>query len=203
MTSYADHFTLLASAPTIVEAEERANQLCTVLVRWADGKQLAIVPQKSSVTLFTSDTHPQVRIGITVAPLNRTPKILGVMLDTLFTFGPHACDCVKRVLRALNVMKALAGSSRGFKTETSVATYKAIVRPILNYAAPICFTQISSTHLDKLEVIQNKALRIATGCHQKSAASHLRAETGVLPLRGQLCSQQFYASALQPYTPVI
>ena len=53
--SYADDFTLQASAPSILEVEVRANQLCSSLVRWADGKQLAIVPQKSSVTLFTSE----------------------------------------------------------------------------------------------------------------------------------------------------
>ena len=97
-------------------------------------------------------------------------------------------------------MKALAGSIWGTTTETLVATYKAIVRPILNYAAPIWFTQVSSTHPNKHEVFQNEALRIATGCHQKAAESHLRAETGVLPLRAhlELCSQQFYARALQP-----
>ena len=61
-----------------------------------------------------------------------------------------------------------------------MATYKAIVRPILNYAAPIWFTQVPSSHLDKLEVIQNKILR-----------AHL-----------ELCSQQLlYASALQPLHP--
>ena len=54
MTSYADDFTLLPSAPSIVEAEARANQPCSSLVRWAEGKQLAIAPLKSSVTLFTS-----------------------------------------------------------------------------------------------------------------------------------------------------
>ena len=146
--------------------------------------------------MFTSDTHqsrlhPQLQIGDAVAPLNRTPKILGVTLDTHFTFGPHSRDWFERASRALNAMKALAGSSWGFTTETLVATYKAIVHPMLNYAAPIWFTQISSTHLDKLEVIQNKALRIATGFRQKAAASHLRAETGVLPLRAhlELCCQ--------------
>ena len=94
-----------ASAPSIVRAEARVNQLCSFLVRWADGKQLAIAPQKSSVTLFTSDTHqsrlhPQVQIGDPVAPLNRTPKILSVTLDAQFTFGPHARDCVERASRA-------------------------------------------------------------------------------------------------------
>ena len=143
------------------------------------------------------------RIGDAVAPLNRTPKILGVTLDTHFTFAPHAHDCVERASRALKVMKATAGSNWGFTTETLVATYKAIVRLILNYAAPIWFTQVPSSHLDKIEVIQNKVLRIATGYHQKVVVSHLRAETGVLPLRAHLglCSQQFYASALQPLHP--
>ena len=157
----------------IIEVEARSNQLWSALVKWADGKQLTIAPQKSSVKLFTSDTHqsrihPQVRIGDVVAPLNRTPKILGVTMNTHFTFCPRARDCVER--------------------------------PILNYWASIWFTQVSSTHLDKLEVIQNKALRIATGCYQKAAVSHLIAETGVLPLRAhlELSSQQFYASVLQP-----
>ena len=176
MTSYANDFTL-----HILEAEARANQLCCTLVRWADGKQLAIAPQKSSVILFTSDTHqsrlhPQVRIGDAVAPLNRTPKIQGVTLDTLFTFSPHARDCVERASRALNVMNALAGSNLCFTTETLVATYKANVRLMLNYDARIRFTQVSSSHLGKPVVIQNKALRIVTACHQKAAASHIRAE---------------------------
>ena len=124
-------------------------------------------------------------------------------LDTHFTFGPHACDCVERASRALNVMKALAGSSWGFTTETLVATYKAIVHPILHYTSPIWFTQVSSTHVDKFEVIQNKALRIATICHQKDEASHLRADIGVLPMRVhlELCSQQLYACAFQPLHP--
>ena len=143
--------------------------------------------------------HPQVRIG----DFNRTPKILGVTLDTHFTFGPHSRDCVELASRALNFMKVLAGSSLGFMTETLVASSKVIVRPIFNYAAPIWFTQVSSSHLDKLEVIQNKLLRIAIGCHQKAAASHLRAETGVVSLRAhlELCCQQFYSNVLQPLHP--
>ena len=67
---------------------------------------------------YQSRLHPQMRISDVVAPLNRTPKILDVTLDTHFTFGPHARNCVERALWALNVMKALAGSSWGFTTES-------------------------------------------------------------------------------------
>ena len=121
--SYADDFTLLASAPSIVETEARVNQLCSSHVRWADGKQLVIAPQKSSVTLFTSDTHQS-------------------RLHSQVRISPHAGVCVERASRAHSVMKALkkplkAGLYLGFTTETLVATYNVIVRPMLNYDAPI------------------------------------------------------------------
>ena len=60
--------------------------------------------------------------------------------------------------------------SWGLTTESLVA----FVRPILIYAAPIWFTQVFSIHLDKLQVIQSKGLRITTGGHQKAAVSHPR-----------------------------
>ena len=78
-------------------------------------------------------------------------------------------------------MKAVTELNWGFTTETLVATYKAIVRPILDHADSIWFTQVLPSHLFKLEVIQNKALRIATFCHQKAAVSYLRSENRVLP----------------------
>ena len=208
MTSYADDFTLLASASSIVEAEARENQLCSTLERWANGKQLVIASQKSSETLFTSDSpqsklHPQVRIVDGVAPLNRTLNILGVTLDTHFTFGPHTRDCVEWASRALNVMKAIAKSNSGFTTEPLITTCKAIVRLYPQLCSPHLVHPSVFNDLDKLEVIQNKSLRISTDCHQKTAASNFRVKTEVLSLRPHidLCSHQFYVCALQPIHP--
>ena len=64
----------------------------------------------------------------------------------------------------------------------------------------IWFTQVGSSHQDKLMVPHNKAVRITTGCHLKIAVSHLRAKTGVLILRAhlELSSQQLYGNALKP-----
>ena len=138
-------------------------------------------------------------------PLNRTPKILGVTLDTHFTFSLLARDCVES-LEDPQRHETLAGSNWGFTTWILVASYKTYVRPILNYATSIWFTLVSSMHLDKLDVIHNKALMIVSGCHLKAATSHFRVETGVLPLRVhlELCSQQFHASAppSNQWTPV-
>ena len=119
-----------------------ANQLCSSVVRWASNwPLLSRNPTWVCMTLFTSDTHQsrlhlQVRIGEAVVLLIRTPKILGVTLDTHFTFGPQARDCVKRVLRALNLMKALAGLSWGFTSEILVVTLRPLCAPSSNTTLP-------------------------------------------------------------------
>ena len=118
------------------------NQLCSSLVRWADGKQLAIATQKSGVTLFTSDTHLsdssfKCESVTGWPPWNRTPKILGVTLNTHFTFAPHARDCVEQASRALNVIKALAESNMGITTETFWPLTRPSCETILNYVASI------------------------------------------------------------------
>ena len=75
-------------------------------------------------------------------------------------------------------MKTLAGSNWGFTDETSV-----LITPGRTWG--------------------DRDRKIANGCHQKAAVSHLRAETGVLPQRAhlELFSQHIYASDLYTQSP--
>ena len=118
---------LLASAPSIGEAETRANRLCYSLARWAEGKQQAIAPQKSSVTLFTSDTHQfwlhqyksETRWPRWIEPI-KSGRHVGHTLH-LWPSSPRLCQAS---CEGFLLMKALAGPSWWFTTETLVANYK-------------------------------------------------------------------------------
>ena len=85
--------------------------------------------------------------------------------------------------RAVNAMKALAGTDWGQNTETLLVTFKALVRPRLEYAAPVWSTVASETSVKRLQTIQNAALRVATGNHLMASQSHLHEETQVLPVK--------------------
>ena len=61
------------------------NQLCCTLMKWADEKQLAIAPQKSSLTLFTKDTQP------VPAPALRGPTPFEDMIFYLWTDSNEIC----------------------------------------------------------------------------------------------------------------
>ena len=59
------------------------------------------------------------------------------------------------------------------------------------------------TNIAKLQVVQNRCLRIATGSHMASSIDHLHSEAGVLPVQDHLdmlCAQ-FLVSAMRPIHP--
>ena len=58
-----------------------------------------------------------------------------------------------------------------------MATYKAVMRPALEYASSVWSPIASSTSINKLQVMQNAALRTATGCTQDTNIQHLHDET--------------------------
>ena len=67
-----------------------------------------------------------------------------------------------------------------------MATNKAVKRPALEYASSIWSPTTSSTIMNKLQVMQNAALRTATGCTQDTNIQHLHDETLTLPIHEHL-----------------
>ena len=63
-----------------------------------------------------------------------------------------------------------------------MATYEAVMRPALEYAYSIWEHLSSSTSINKLQVMQNAALRSVTGCTQDTNIQHLHDETLILPI---------------------
>ena len=63
-----------------------------------------------------------------------------------------------------------------------MATYKAVMRPALEYASYVWSPIASSTSINKLQVMQSAVLRTATGCTQDTNIQQLHDETVTLPI---------------------
>ena len=86
--------------------------------------------------------------------------------------------------------KTLTATGWGKQKETLMATYK-VMRPALEYTSSVWSPITSSTSINKLQVMQNAALRTATGCTQDTNIQHLYDETLTLPIHEHL---QLHAS---------
>ena len=188
---YANDITVWASGVEISELEHKVNTYLTEMSRFLRESSLLISAPKSSVTLFTPDpaqanTHPKIKIADSEIPLVRSPKLLGVYLDTFFSFNKHCVQVANRVSKRNNVLKALAGTNWGQQNETLLMTYKALGRLITNYAAPVWSINASETNIGKIQRAQNEALRIITGSHKMSSIDHIHSETKMLQVEDHL-----------------
>ena len=78
-----------------------------------------------------------------------------------------------------------------------------LIRSLFMYASPIWLLNTSPSLIQKLQIIQNSALRIAIGCLKMASIDHLHEETEMLPVQDHLsliCSQ-YLDRALQLTNP--
>ena len=91
---YADDITVWASGVKLTQLEHKINDNLTEMSRFLRDNSLFISAAKSTVTLFAPDpkqanTHPMIKISDAELPLVRNLKLLGVYLDTFFSFITH------------------------------------------------------------------------------------------------------------------
>jgi len=208
VVQYADDISVYASGTALDTLCQSINIYIDKLVDFLAERDLIVSPEKSTVTFFTPDTkeaniNPRIIIKGEPVRLDKTPKLLGVTFDTMYTFSKHIKESIKKAKTKLNIIKSLAGTTWGQDQETLIITYKSVCRSALEYAAPIWAPAISDTNWSKLQSIQNQALRVATGCLAMSGIDHLHQETKVLPLRihSNMITKQLMASFFLPAHP--
>ena len=161
---YADDITVWASGSKIPQLESMINSYMRDVRIYLNDNSLLISARKSTVTLFTPDkhqfqTHPDITLENTQLSLERSPKILGVIMDPSLSFHKHCNYVSDRIDKRNNMLKALTGSSWGQEKETLMLTYNALGKSIASYAAPVWSTNARDSSFKKIQTAQNAALR--------------------------------------------
>jgi hypothetical protein len=121
----------------------------------------------------------------------------------MFSFKDHVAAIAAKATQRINILKAVCGSSWGHDKETLMITYKALVDSVFSYAAAVWFPNCKPSNVEKLQFIQNSAMRLVTGCHKASSIDHLLMETKMMRVSehlSMLCAQ-YLASCSSPSHP--
>ena len=109
-------------------------------------------------------------------------KFLGLTFDRKLTWRHHIDNVRHRMWLRINAIKALSGRDLGMQSKTLIHLYKMWIRPIALYGAPAYYSA-AKTHLNKIQVIQNSALRIALRRNRRSHIEDLHEEGCLIPLK--------------------
>ena len=164
------------------------------LEAWCRDKKLTLNPAKTKCMCFTrftkpEDNTPRLFLGNEEIEVVKTFKYLGMVMDAPnLTWNVHLNklrdDCNAR----LSIMRAFTGTTWGADRDCLLKIYIALIRSKLAYGSQALLAA-SPTNLNKLEVIENTALRIATGAWNNTNIAALHVEANIVPIKTYLEEQ--------------
>jgi hypothetical protein len=137
------------------------NEALTAHGNWCNENAMIVNTEKTFCQIFTlNHKKPMASLNINNKPVVQTQeaKYLGMYLDGKLTWKNHVERTIAKTKKKLNVLKRLTGSKWGSSRSVLNATYKAYIKPALQYGCEALITATPAI-LNKLEVIQNQALR--------------------------------------------
>lgn len=120
-------------------------------------------------------------------------KFLGVYFDRKLTWSRHITYLSGKCSKGLNLLKCVSGTKWGADKSSLLLLYKALILSRLDYGSQV-FMNAAKCHLTKLDRVQSKALRIATGAFPTTPIAAMQVECSEPPLA--YCRQK---SALKTY----
>jgi len=103
---------------------------------------------------------------------------LGVTLDTRLTWSPHIDQVKKRAPQRMSMLSLLLNRKSNLSVRNRVLLYKQFIRPMMDYACP-AWRSAARTHVQRLEVLQSKCLRLATGAPWYVSNRQIHEDLGV------------------------
>ena len=92
-------------------------------------------------------------------PLGKNVKYLGVMLDTKLCFNDHIPYLIDKINKITRMMYPIINRRSEMNITNKKMIIKSIFHPIMFYCAPVWSTS-AKCHLKKLQVVQNKLLKL-------------------------------------------
>ena len=165
---FADDVSILTTARKPVDAEHLAQQQVNIVSAWSKEWKLQLNVGKSEVSAFSTWTNdskwePTIHLQGRTIPFNSTPRLLGVLLDRSLTFNAHVDKIYTDTTNKLRAMKVVSHSTWGWRKSTLITMFFAYIQSKLDYAAPAWQPWLSATNMSRLDTLQNRTLRIATG----------------------------------------
>ena len=198
---YVDDVALYTTSDSIKENNKRLNIVLNRILKWSNQTNLRLSLQKTKVMHFhrlrkhraiISDVPVKIK-GSTIEEVKQF-KYLGIIFDPTLTWTKHTEYITGKARRALNTLKTLANRSFGADAVILRRLYLAIVRPIMEYGAPLIMS-MSKTNYNKLQLIQNEAMRVILGAHRSTPIKYLEVETDLIDIetRFHQLTAQYYA----------
>ncbi|KAI5720833.1 hypothetical protein M8J77_012264 [Diaphorina citri] len=147
------------------QLKNEINKALRTLKIWCSENLMVVNEDKTKYQVFSlARRTPEIQIKYNNKNLERTEeaKYLGVTFDSKLSWNKHVEITSEKATKRLKLLKRLAGTKWGSGRSTLNTTYSMYVKPCISYCSEVLLTT-SKTNKQKIEKVQNEALRLVTG----------------------------------------
>lgn len=188
--AYADDIVIYCAEFNPTLARNKVQNALNIIGKRLADLQLSLSVRKTKAMIFSSPRRPFLpieRISFENEPVDFVDSFvfLGFTFQKHLSLKPHIDAVRKSCLQFLNVLRSLCGVSWGSDPQCLIRLYIGIIRPKLEYIAPLLLSCPNSQFI-RLERIQWSALRTALGAMMSSHTLGLEQIANVMPLRERI-----------------
>lgn len=192
---YADDIVILVSGLNQKAVRKALQKAIIWISEWARSRGLLIAAEKSKlIHICTKSKHstiPDIVLNGNAIPTVNNLTVLGVTLNSRFTFRQHAITVKKACNNRINLLRNIGHHLVGGSRKTLLYIGKAMIIPKIFHGWGL--VSRDATRVEKvLEPVYNSILRISSGAFCTSPVVSLCAESGELPF-GYLASLKLIA----------
>lgn len=185
-TLYVDDLTIYASGKSNSTIERQLQMCINNLEKWCKQTGFSFSPSKTFAQHICRKRRcPKAchQLSINNQPIltKEEHSFLGLLIDSSLTWKPHIELLKRKCIQKLDILKHLSYKTWGSDSKILLRLFVMIIKPKLDYGVE-AYSSASKSNIDKLEPIQNNAMRIATGAFKSSPIISLQIICGLKPL---------------------
>lgn len=196
---FADDTAVMASSTKEGKCREYAQRHLEEITEYFKKWKLQINAEKTKTITFSQKrtfTQPDTKIKISDTDIQESEKVkyLGIILDRKLLFKEHIKDTKGKAYAVKSIISPYLNKTNPLSQNLKVQLYKAYVRSVIMYGAPI-WSSTAKTNRKPLTVVENNCLRqIAGKTRNEISNEELHAQTKIEPIEDKIKSttRKFY-----------
>ena len=162
LLKYVDDSTTYESISLMTPEDSIMQENLNLTKLWTDNNKMKINTSKTKEMIINMSTKPiildKLSLNNTELETVHTYKLVGVTISDDMTWKAHIDTIVKKNNTKIYYLNLLRRA--GVKERDLVHFYTTVIRPSIEYAAPVWGTNLPEYLLQNLELLQKRALKI-------------------------------------------
>ena len=166
-SQYADDTGLWVTRSSVATAKSDLQREMSKVEQWCRKWQVTLNPTKSKLVLFSKCPRHKKEVeddGLSIQIFGESvesvaeAEYLGVVFDSRLTWEPQTKKILSKSYKSLNLLRLISSLSKKHRPDNLLKIYNSTIRSIFEYSS-VCITNAADCHIEKLQVVQNQALR--------------------------------------------